>query len=881
MMTDDGDLQANPTERCTHCMSRERVLDFKKLRPGTHISMAGQHCVTNIGDKQVYIYTHHAIVKDVEVITRATAAVTMIHFYSTPFDLDLKIQPTTEVLDLYYHEIYTIKYRRKVYDADTIIKRAEDIVEKAKHVTYSLFNCNCEHFCNWCCVGNESSFRVKEFSAKLNDLLGGVSNIALKVLKAVCKMISISFDDLSKMAYGSLVYVPWGVLSVGTLIFLIYTIYQHIQLSKQVKKGIFCKSCCRRMRQDLWSRFAVLCAMQIGGLGLLSLVIAAGASTGIVTGVIGLLAVLTLYITCSIRKLRRLFCSPFEGKRVKINDLSHLSIGDVISFDHWRLQHDGIVTEIKTHSSQIRGTITVIHYSLPKIFGTRQIVKEKITVDIQKDHIVRHDYSGYKTYEPHEVVERARKRLGETKFSMLGNRSGHLVFWAKVQEAKFTDIADLVVGGSRRAGIVFLRSINLSETLRAIPKMNIDNTRNRKHSTKTLGSSVARIRDEVSEGHIVEFKYCGYRHKAVSTKVVYDIDIVSKLNLTVVHYNRKHTVVEESFQFDLRYENIWVHAVHPMYRFSKEDVIRRARARIGQRHYNVFIHRSSHLAREVVMKEKDELAEEITDIKPGDVVTFSYWSLPHDAVVIDVIPFDVKANDKGNIVIIHYAQDHLFATRTVKQEKVSVDLKQHRIYIRNFTGYATYPPEKVISRAKSRILEKRFNVFWNTSTDLAFWSKVIQRPSIASSEHIRVSEKYGLCEVLLLPKVGKVVQGFRKVDAHAWDDFKLGIIIEYRYYCIWHQGIVSAVDRQRKTVKVIHYGACHIFAARTIMEDTLKVDLRKDTISVYIADPTKTYKSTEIIERARARLGESDWKDGNRSWDFCVRCVLKPTTKES
>ena len=83
-----------------------------------------------------------------------------------------------------------------------------------------------------------------------------------------------------------------------------------------------------------------------------------------------------------------------------------------------------------------------------------------------------------------------------------------------------------------------------------------------------------------------------------------------------------------------------------------------------------------------------------------------------------------------------------------------------------------------------------------------------------------------------------------------------------------------------KTVKVIHYGARHIVAPRTIMEDTLKIDLRKDTISVYIADPTKAYTSMEILERARARLGESDWRGGNRSWDFCVSCVRKPPTTD-
>lgn len=158
--------------------------------------------------------------------------------------------------------------------------------------------------------------------------------------------------------------------------------------------------------------------------------------------------------------------------------------------------------------------------------------------------------------------------------------------------------------------------------------------------------------------------------------------------------------------------------------------------------------------------------------------------------------------------------------------------------------------------------------------EILLWAKVIQTPAIVSSNPDAQADTDAQ-HFVLLPKVGKAYSHFRKIVAHAWEDFKPGMIVEYPYYWISHQGILSDVDKKRKQIKIIHYGAKHLFATRTVAEDYLTLDLRRHTVSLYIADPTKASKPADIVRKARARLGEKEWRAGNMSWDFCVSCVLK------
>ncbi|XP_045209733.2 uncharacterized protein LOC123561432 [Mercenaria mercenaria] len=870
--------------RCICCSRKEPLLRFTDLQRGDHICIGGQYFAFNIGDRQVSAYTHHAIVKAVDVLTPATARVTRIHFYTTPYDLSIRIQETIDLLDLHYHEINIIRYRHPTHKPETIIKRAEGLIEQNKHAKYSVLSCNCEHFCNWCCVGSEDSYQADNAREVLRAILAGTVNIGGKILKVVCKLLLLSVEDLSKVAVGALVAVPWGVLAVMAILYLIYTIYRHHKLDTDLKAGKICSACCLHRKHELWIQFGAYCALQAGGLGLLSMIIAAGATGGIVAGALIVCSLLSLVCISAVPKLRQLFCSPFQGRLVRVKSMKNIWIGDVISFDHWKISHDGIVTAVKIYpeTRKKKGYVKVIHYSLPTLFGRRTVAEERVEIDLGKHLILGHDYTGYKVHEPEIVVHRAKQRLGETKFGLMSNRSCHFCHWAKVNEDLHDE--DVIVPETDQTVMQYLKEVDPKDTISNLPEhsLHVDHKRGRKHASKAVETTWARIRDDIKPGQIVAFKYRGFWHKAVSTKVRFDKHVQSKVSVTLVHYGRQRKVCEETLQFNLNYQDVWIYKYHPLYRHRKDDVIRRARARIGEESYRLLYHWSSHLAREIVVKDKDAKVTDIDEIKQGDVITFYYWSFEHDAVVTKVTRGESKENTIGQLRIIHYALDHLFAVRTVKEEFMPVNLKKELVYLKGYDGYITYPTETVVKRARSRLGEQRFSLSGNTSSDLVHWAKVVQTPVVVSKSQMQATQAPGTEDdtYLLVPNAGEQCEEFQYFRATSWSDLYPGIIVEYRYYWIWHQGILSYKDEKRKRIKVIHYGADHLFATRTIMEESMQLDLRYDNIWIYRGHPRQCYKAGIVLEKARKRLGEQRWEAGNRSWDFCKDCVLKKRSKE-
>ncbi|KAL3874838.1 hypothetical protein ACJMK2_037800 [Sinanodonta woodiana] len=111
--------------------------------------------------------------------------------------------------------------------------------------------------------------------------------------------------------------------------------------------------------------------------------------------------------------------------------------------------------------------------------------------------------------------------------------------------------------------------------------------------------------------------------------------------------------------------------------------------------------------------------------------------------------------------------------------------------------------------------------------------------------------------------------------ARSFSDFVPGQIVEFKYYWIWHQGILTEVNPTKGTIKVIHYGTKYLFDTRTIVEEEFDVDPRREDIYISRVDPQYSYTREEVIINARNRLGEQNWRSGNRSYDFCRQCVFK------
>ncbi|XP_045209735.2 uncharacterized protein LOC123561433 [Mercenaria mercenaria] len=870
-----------PKTRCIYCRTKERLRWFKHLQKGSHICMGGKKFMLSIGGHQVVAYTHHAIVKSVQMISHSTAMVTMIHFYTTPYDVSIRIQETTELLDLHYHEIYIIRYRHPTHQPDMIIERAERLIGQNRQAKYSVFSCNCEHFCNWCCVGNAKSFQADGAKDALNSILTGITNVCGKSFGVVCRLVLLSLEDVSKLSSSCLINVPWGVLSVLTILYLLFVIYQTFKLNEDRKKGNTCSSCTSRKKVDIWIQFVAYCGLQAGGLGLLSLIMSVGASNGIVLGSLLVCSVLSLVCISGIPKLRKAFLSPFRGRLLEIKSLRKVWFGDVISFRSWNLSHSSVVSAVKVFpgTDNKRGEVRIVHYSKPGIFGRRSIVEEDKTIDLDIDSVFGHDYSGYNVHDPEIVVYRARQRLGETKFKMVSNRSCHFCHWAKVNE----DLSDKMNGEDKTfehiPALVYLREVDPAETLSNLPtqSVHIDHTRGRKHASKIIGKVWARIRDDVQAGQLIEFRHRGLCHKAVTTSVQFDVNEFSKLSVTLVHYGKERKICEETLDFDLNNEDVWIYKYHPLYQHRKDDIIKRARARIHERKHNILQHRSSHFTREVVEKGHISTVLNIAEINPGDVVCFPYWSFSHEAIVSNVVPGDSKAKSVGRMTVIHYTIDVL-APRTIKEETILIDLQKERLSLINYDGYVTYPQNKVIERARSRIGEQRFSICGNTSADFVHWAKVVQYPVIMSEFHHSQGVKGD--SRLLVPKAGLRVEEFQRFSARAWSDLSPGIIVEYRSNLCKNQGILSHVDETRNTIEVVQYGADRLFSSKVLRVENMKLDFRHDNIWIYRGHPKRCYKTEVVLANAFRRLGERKADTGKSSWDFCKECVLKPQSPE-
>jgi hypothetical protein len=68
-------------------------------------------------------------------------------------------------------------------------------------------------------------------------------------------------------------------------------------------------------------------------------------------------------------------------------------------------------------------------------------------------------------------------------------------------------------------------------------------------------------------------------------------------------------------------------------------------------------------------------ATHITDVSPGDVINFSYYWLPHEAVVIQVqYPEAIKCE------VVHYNYDGVFGTRTIVEESFIFKLSDQNVF---------------------------------------------------------------------------------------------------------------------------------------------------------------------------------------------------------
>ena len=134
-------------------------------------------------------------------------------------------------------------------------------------------------------------------------------------------------------------------------------------------------------------------------------------------------------------------------------------------------------------------------------------------------------------------------------------------------------------------------------------------------SLNTLPAVSVRSMNNLSPGDAIRFRYCGLPHEAVLVRIAQAEDIT----LNVIHYNYAgmfgtREIVNEEMVFKLSDENMHIHDYGNVEVYERDEVVRRAKERIGEQKFNMFTNRSSHLAKWCKIKTKRTEKSEIMEV---------------------------------------------------------------------------------------------------------------------------------------------------------------------------------------------------------------------------------------------------------------------------
>lgn len=118
-----------------------------------------------------------------------------------------------------------------------------------------------------------------------------------------------------------------------------------------------------------------------------------------------------------------------------------------------------------------------------------------------------------------------------------------------------------------------------------------------------VSKQVVRRCDMLKKGDVITFPYVGVGHEGVITGMTPLSDNPSEVvKVTVVHFNYAglfgtRTVVEEDFFFNLAWQSVDVYDFSGEDVYPPQEVVDRAREKIGSQNFNTISNRSSHLSR--------------------------------------------------------------------------------------------------------------------------------------------------------------------------------------------------------------------------------------------------------------------------------------------
>ncbi|KAL4224765.1 hypothetical protein ACF0H5_015462 [Mactra antiquata] len=530
------------TKSCANCSKEIRIEDVSQFKIGQHLSMPGDKKVLN------RFYKHHAIVKRIVSTEKNVAKLELIHFYSEGDKL--QITKSEKEYDLGKDKIYYIKYEQPLYEPGVIITRAEEIRKNNKDSPFKKYNpvfCNCEHFATWCVVDKGESFQVQGHRQKIVDALKQIFGTGSIITKCLIRLVFTSADEIAAGLQGSIDKAAKVTLFVTSAFYLLYCIVMTILHIKKHKNGKMCRSCLKVKLIDLW------CGL--GAFGITSGISYLFMKFGIPllgpwpfgVPLVILTVLLSFSLQVSIPWIHQALQSPFTCNKNKLSNLADVKVGDIVSFLYFGLEHVAVVTEL----NELDHDVTCVHYSLPKLLGTRIVQEETFNLNPAEQSVKLFDCNPIHCKPPHEVVKLARKRVGETKWSCV-NRSDHLSYWAKMK-----------VNARGRCDCEY----------------DVEDLTTKKNKEAFLREEDVHLMTDIELGDVVKYKKKGI---VVGIKSL-DNDFGRQFEFEMIIYNSADAFCRKQYSIDLNKDDLTVFIYHPSFCFPMHERSGRALALLSEK----------------------------------------------------------------------------------------------------------------------------------------------------------------------------------------------------------------------------------------------------------------------------------------------------------
>ncbi|XP_071175916.1 uncharacterized protein [Mytilus edulis] len=512
----------------------EECVTYEKVHRITQIS-PGDHIRFHKRIGGVNVYNHHAIVTDVDAEqNQRVGKMTLIHFQKDT--QKFTVLRETKEYDMETEEIEIVRYQSRPFTTEQILERANKMADKFEHDGHAE---------SYYLLGNNCEEKSNEIATG-SKFSNQVSSFGNNVKYTISWLLKLFLKGAIKFCQG-IQPVIRGFAHITVIASLLSMVDRLATLKDKLKKGLMCLKCYEKEHKKMTVSL-IFCLISIG----ISVMVHVSCFYFAVNAAIAVaLPSVSSFVMDAIVPLIQ---PASKIPKPVVKRCNMIRNGDVITFPYIGLNHEGVVTSVSPYKTNDLHEVklTLVHFNYPGLFGTRTVVKEEVFFDLKKDYVYVYDFSQEKPFRSQEVVKRALDRVGDQRFSTFSNRSSHMSRHCKTGKTEL----------------------------------------------KTLPYKRATEMANISPGDVIDFTYCSMSHEGVVIKVEYP----ETIKCSVVHYNyagviRTRTIVEEDFIFKLADQDIFVHDYTGCNIHEPEEVVRRAKSRLGEQKFNTFTNRSSHFAK--------------------------------------------------------------------------------------------------------------------------------------------------------------------------------------------------------------------------------------------------------------------------------------------